>query len=288
MRRPRGESNWRSNAMTKMLSGDYSGLFKRLDGGEIQGDGEAIELDDEIQHAPCISSRIIEGRRFYYFAGSEGDIARILSGEEYPLHLVSMEGTSTIVDIGGHVGSSTLYFHKNFPEANVYTFEPMQVSFKLLKKNTSWSNRVHAFEFGLSNKEEETLIYHSGKWGLMMSSVVKTRDHEGETSVIRLRPVKDVFSELGITQIDVLKIDTEGFEPLLINEMKHMLDKIMVIFLEVHSDAARVYIENLLSPYFSLRHAYLCCLNRSKLMYLNRSALSDKRIVTQSAPALDF
>jgi FkbM family methyltransferase len=274
--------------MTKMLIGNRSGLFEAADGSETKDDRESMKQEDELHHIPDISSRILEGRPFYYFSGSEGDIASILSGEEYPLNLISMESASTIVDIGGHVGSSTLYFHKNFPEATIYTFEPMQASFKLLKKNTFWIDHVQTFEFGLGNKEEETLIYHSGKWGLMMSSVVKTRDHEGDTSAIRLRPIKGVFSEIGITQIDVLKIDTEGFEPLLLNELKDRLDKIMVIFLEVHSDAARVQIENLLSPQFSLRHAYLSCLNRSKLMYLNRSALSDKRILTRSAPALDF
>jgi len=63
-------------------------------------------------------------------------------------------GTKNILDIGANIGWYTSRFAKRMPEARIFAFEPMPVSFAYLQRNIAVNGlgaRVTAFNYGLSN-----------------------------------------------------------------------------------------------------------------------------------------
>lgn len=133
-------------------------------------------------------------------------------------YLNSTGDSPTILDIGACSGSYALYCKKIKPQAKVYAFEPHPSTFKGLKTNTE-NTDIEVYNFGLGNKNEETVIYDSIKSnGSQHASIYKEvlddlhkYDDTGATN-IQLRILDDFIAEKDINNIDLLKIDTEGNE----------------------------------------------------------------------------
>ena len=115
------------------------------------------------------------------------------------------------VDVGANIGYfSMLAATIVGPEGSVYSFEPIPRLCSQLKKSAAVNNftTIHCIEKGCGAKHEEMTLHvsHSNIGG---SSVVKkfSADETCEISVTTLD------SEcVGMKQIDVIKIDVEGFE----------------------------------------------------------------------------
>jgi tRNA1(Val) A37 N6-methylase TrmN6 len=56
------------------------------------------------------------------------DLKRILDGNQL----------QTVFDVGANVGQTALYFNKHFPNANIYSFEPVKGTFGTLESNVGY------------------------------------------------------------------------------------------------------------------------------------------------------
>src|SRR5205807_3703122 len=54
-----------------------------------------------------------------------------------------------ILDIGSNIGASIIYFHRQFPDANIFGFEPHPDTFRILQKNVAQLRGVMVFNYGL-------------------------------------------------------------------------------------------------------------------------------------------
>jgi FkbM family methyltransferase len=119
-----------------------------------------------------------------------------------------------IFDIGANEGQTAKRFISDFPNANVYSFEPSPKTFIDLRRNLKIHKNSHQFNVGIGSKNENRCLLennHStmssfldpGKacWGNL---VQKT-----DTRIITL----DEFSKShGIDTIHILKSDTQGYD----------------------------------------------------------------------------
>ena len=66
-----------------------------------------------------------------------------------------------IIDCGAHIGISTLYFKKLYPQAKVIAFEPNPETFKLLELNVRQNNlrNVELVNAAVSDSTEEIDFY---------------------------------------------------------------------------------------------------------------------------------
>lgn len=125
-----------------------------------------------------------------------------------------------ILDIGGNIGVTAIYLAKRFPAAQIYTFEPVPQNFKLLEKNVEHLSNVEAFPFGLGSEQGMFEIYSSeddkNLAGYSLHELVSDGINAGvdrsRMIQVEIRPVSVVLAELGITKIDIIKIDSEGAE----------------------------------------------------------------------------
>lgn len=125
-----------------------------------------------------------------------------------------------IVDIGANIGITALWLADKYPDAQVYCFEPMQDNFELLQKNIKGISNIHAYNYGLGAKSEEMDVFSNidtfNRGGFSIYQRPNDPDNAGtggdSIGKIKIRNAGDALQELGITNIDLLKIDTEGAE----------------------------------------------------------------------------
>ncbi|MDD2763131.1 MAG: FkbM family methyltransferase [Opitutaceae bacterium] len=220
--------------------------------------------------------------------GSMDDCRAIFEGREYPVGLFRHAGVTTILDIGAHVGFASLYFHLQFPDACIHAFEPLAENQDLFRANLADVLQVRLHPHGLGAGDETRTLYLSRQFGLGASSVVRTRDHEGESALVELRDARKTIGGLVPpgNPVSILKIDTEGFEFVVLDRLREWLPAVDVVFLEVHSERRRRDIDRLLAPWFQLRHCEVPFGHRIKLLYLNARALQEGRVATVNAPEI--
>ena len=144
-----------------------------------------------------------------------------------------------IFDVGANTGQTVKRFSLAFPDAKIYSFEPVAATYSLLKKNTQALANVSCYHEALGEQVGDTEITtYSGKDSLLNS--LKNQDPAsmkkgGTVETIHVN-TGDAFSRKNrIDYIDLLKIDTEGFELEVLKGSADLLksSKIKAIYCEV-------------------------------------------------------
>ena len=191
-----------------------------------------------------ISSLAWNNKKIYYRTSSSDMmlIYEILLKSKYKREYYFPEELKpkVIFDIGGNIGITSIYLASLFPEALIYTFEPLQENFEILKKNTIQFKNIEVFNFGLGAKNGSFKLYLSDDkenyGGVSFYSEVEGNMSEPYTEC-EVKNVNDVIQDLGITSVDLIKIDTEGAEYDILTSFKHeFLKKTSWITGELHGN----------------------------------------------------
>ena len=163
----------------------------------------------------------------------------------------------TVIDIGAHKGETIDLFYKNFNISKIYSFEPNINLFKglKLKKKYNKSNKIEIFNLGFGERNEEkelnifkdtsssTINYINENTNYfrrkkkLMSFFSGNKNFLVEKQKVQIRKLSEFISNQLIKRIDILKIDTEGYEyNILKNLNKDDFAKIRFIYFEHHYD----------------------------------------------------
>lgn len=166
-------------------------------------------------------------RRLYYISAQDllHGLNEIFIDECYKIKLGS---NPYIIDCGGNIGLSVLYFRSIYPQASIITFEPDRQNRLLLEKNVQ--------SFGLSNVSiqpqavwnENGTLQFAGEGGLASMISHLPDDHTYRVESIRLETFID-------RRVDLLKLDIEGAEYEVVKDILPKLHLIDNIFIEYHS-----------------------------------------------------
>ena len=121
------------------------------------------------------------------------------------------------IDIGGNIGDYTEALMETFPGIEVHTFEPSESNVKKLKLRFSKQKKIKTQQFGVSNKND-TMTLYSNKEGSGLASLSKRKlEHLGidfnlEEKVKIIRFEDYWVDSLERREIDILKMDIEGYE----------------------------------------------------------------------------
>lgn len=159
---------------------------------------------------------------------------------------------SILLDVGSHKGEYILSIKKNFNVRNIYGFEPNPNIFRILEKNLKKFNEIKIYNFGAGDITENKILnqnietssssinflnqnskYYKKKYLLLNFLNLKKVTNQIDIKVIRL---DNFISENNIGKIDLLKIDTEGYEFKIIKGLGENISKIKLIHLEHHFD----------------------------------------------------
>ncbi len=125
---------------------------------------------------------------------------------------------STILDIGANVGSHTIYWALERNAKKIYSFEPLEQTFKVLCKNIELNNLekiVTLSNKGLSNEKCKAKVRMFWEHNVGGTSFIKNED--GEYDFVPLDSIE--IPE----KIDLVKIDVEGHEMEVLEGAKNTL-----------------------------------------------------------------
>jgi len=166
-------------------------------------------------------------------------------------YLFPGEEELTLFDVGAHDGFTAGHFRAHFKKANIYCFEPFPEAFERLKPNTARDSRIHAFDYGLSNRDH-IQDFHSNTFS--MSNSLLATDERGHTvwgrnimetkEVIqaKFKTLDTVMAELQLDRVDVLKMDVQGAEHLVLEGAAQTLreGRIRAIYAELMTQLSYV------------------------------------------------
>src|SRR5205085_4521383 len=158
------------------------------------------------------------GRDIFYRSGSADPFVLyqvlLKSGKKAEYYLPPAVRPKIILDIGSNIGASIIYFHRQFPDAKIFGFEPHPDTFRILQKNVAHLPGVMVFNYGLGASHQRiTVRADNVNFGAFNTrGSFKDRGHPAAPVECEVRRLDDVLRELDIEQIDLIKIDCEGAE----------------------------------------------------------------------------
>ena len=122
-----------------------------------------------------------------------------------------------ILDVGTNVGETLLNFAKLTGDKGfVYGFEPDLTNHKAVQKNILLNDfaNVHVFSLGVSDKKETLKLYRVDEHNLGMNRVLQEDENTEnlDFTEIQTTTLDDIVKENGISKVDLIKIDIEGYE----------------------------------------------------------------------------
>ncbi len=169
-------------------------------------------------------------------------------------NLNSKNPIKVIFDVGAHEGESILLFLNNFEINQIYSFEPSEITYKKLLKNSENFRKkfkkcfIHLENFAIGCDDQNIKMNYLNESSSSTlknlntsSNYFKKKERYFGKLINKKENVKQVsFNEYlnkkKIDKIDLLKIDTEGYEFEVIKGLKHSISKISIILFEHHYD----------------------------------------------------
>lgn len=122
-----------------------------------------------------------------------------------------------VFDVGANTGQSALTFATQFPDAKIFSFEPIRSTFDRLAEATRKNARISCFHLALGATTEDRQIavrelspnnsLHNLSDGDLSRYPTATR-----VETVHVQRLDQFVEKHRISHIDLLKIDTEGFD----------------------------------------------------------------------------
>jgi FkbM family methyltransferase len=144
-----------------------------------------------------------------------------------------------IFDIGANIGQTANYLIKNFPDADIYCFEPVKKTYEELLSNIH-NNNIHPINEGLGIHILNQSIHKND-----LNEHASLKENDGrfsEIETVKINTGENFCNQNQINSIDLLKIDTEGYELEVLKGFGIMLrSNVKMIYAEVGFDRSDIY-----------------------------------------------
>lgn len=137
-----------------------------------------------------------------------------------------------IIDAGGNIGLSAIFFANKFPKAQIITIEPDAGNFTVLNRNILKYPNITALNRGIWTHECMLNVIDKGEGE---NSFTVEEAITADTNSISAISIHQLKKEQGWPNIDLLKIDIEGTEKNIFeSNYEHWLPYTKVFFVETH------------------------------------------------------
>ena len=162
-----------------------------------------------------------------------------------------------IFDVGANKGQSIKRFTDLFQEKKIHSFEPIKFEFLNLKKKYSKYQHVHLNNYALGEKTEskEFFVNHytgsssffktkeNTEWIKLRSKQIKITPEEflKKKENVEIDTVDNYCNQNNINEIDIIKIDTQGYEDKDLMGCKKMIEEKKIKFIELEIILSDIY-----------------------------------------------
>ena len=145
-----------------------------------------------------------------------------------------------IIDAGAHIGLSTLYFKRFYPQAKIWAVEPIPDNFRLLEQNVfeNQLSDVALINAALSDTAGRAVLHQDSSghhWHSTASRFAGAWNGAQKTIPIEVPALllSDLLYEIN-QPIDLLKMDIEGSELAVLKEAEPRLGQVLQLLIEYH------------------------------------------------------
>ena len=141
---------------------------------------------------------------------------------------------SVVFDVGANIGQYANRFRAAYPNAQIFCFEPVSTVFEQLDRQVAEWRQVKAYRIAFGSARESKNIYVNSDPS--MHSFVNALPEKCQ-EMVQVRTLDDFCLQNGISNIDLLKIDVEGYELEVLRGAKRMLSECRIKALYLESTA---------------------------------------------------
>lgn len=167
-------------------------------------------------------------------------------GTHFPLftvHRLQFE-LKVVLDVGANQGDFSKELCRYHPKSKFYCFEPFPETFDILKINLPGPN-FHHFKLALGDIAETVMVSQNEANQSDTNSLLTVIDSEYESNKvsIQINTLDSFIREHALESIDLLKIDTEGFDLRVLKGAEECLKRgiIKLIYVECGLDPNNTY-----------------------------------------------
>jgi FkbM family methyltransferase len=140
-----------------------------------------------------------------------------------------------IIDAGANIGTATLFFAREYPDAQIIAIEPEASNFNLLKRNCQHLPNVIPINAALWSSEQQLKIADPAAESWAFSIAAVNGNGAPSATTVAAVTVAGLFEKYGVAQIDLLKLDVEGAErELFQGNPEAWLGSVNQIIIELH------------------------------------------------------
>lgn len=145
----------------------------------------------------------------------------------------SPEKIKTIIIVGAWQGEEVRRFLQ-FPNAQIFCFEPNPRTFSILKEIYKKETRVHCYPFACASSNGEAIFFETNWEGNGSLLPVAKDSHLKQTEEFSVQTIRlDSMEEFKDRDIDLLWVDVQGFELEVLKGADKILSRIQSCFLEI-------------------------------------------------------
>tara|TARA_B100000965_G_C19420285_1_gene681806 strand:- start:165 stop:887 length:723 start_codon:yes stop_codon:yes gene_type:complete len=161
-----------------------------------------------------------------------------------------------IIDVGAHTGETVDLFYKNFKLRKIICYEASKLNFEKLKANTGkmkFKDIVEINNIGIGKEVSEKKfnqtsesssstfceIDHNSSYFRRKKKILNffiKGDYINSSEKILIKPLSSEFQRYNFQKIDILKIDTEGYELNVIEGLGKYINHFRFLYFEHHYD----------------------------------------------------
>ena len=157
-----------------------------------------------------------------------------------------------IFDVGANIGSYSLLARDISKKCSIFAFEPVPETFVHLEDNVSNKDiKIFNFALGSDTKEEKMLVSQDSKLStLLLDNSQLANKNDVKYVSVKIKTGNNFLkTNYDLSQISLLKIDTEGYESEVLKGFRQIIPRINVIQFEYGK--ANLFSKYFLKDYFN-------------------------------------
>ena len=117
-----------------------------------------------------------------------------------------------IFDVGTNEGQLVKEYRRRFSDADVYCFEPVKETFRILEEKYGSDAKVYCrnVALGVAKGEARMQVGTESVFNRVIDEQDTRLDQFSDLETVSMVTIEEMRDSIGIDQIDLLKIDTEG------------------------------------------------------------------------------
>jgi FkbM family methyltransferase len=219
---------------------------------------DGININEKIGYILRKYAAFTKRSKFIKYLGNDiesDNVATPVTLQGYPAEIyeldehVNFRNPCAILDIGANIGQFSITLATLFPKTRIYSFEANPDIFVLLQKNTKNLPNIVTFNVAVGPNRKMAFYYvpgKSGKGSFILSNAVINLDAKDvkKIEIDSVELTEESCQSLGIPiKFDLIKIDVEGFEYQVLNSLKEIKTRYLVLEYSVGRESGYEFID---------------------------------------------